>query len=138
MRLINKFMLCCLAAGWLAVAGNKAASAAPVHEACKADIDHYCDTATAGNGRIMACLYAHENKLSDDCDAATDDVSDILDTVFAKIADVLSQCTADIEKHCGDVKFGEGRILTCLNENSASLTDDCKAVAPQFGEHVAN
>ena len=86
----------------------------------------------------MACLYAHEDKVSDDCDAATDDVGDILDTVFAKIQDVMSECRPDIEKHCSDVKFGEGRIISCLNENNASLADACKAVVPQFAEDLAD
>lgn len=138
MRLTKNLMICFVATGWLAVAGNATGSAQSLHEACRADIRHYCDTVTPGNGRIMACVYAHEDKITADCDAATSDVSDILDTVFASIQDVLSLCRADIEKHCSGVKFGEGRILSCLNENTASLTAECKKVVPQFSKSLAD
>jgi hypothetical protein len=138
MRLTNKIMACLLAAGWLATSGNATVSAASFHEACSADIRHYCDTVTAGHGRIMACMYAHEDKVSEACDEATTDVGDILDTVFAKIKQVLSECRPDIEKHCGDVKFGDGAMLTCLNENSASLAEPCKAAVPEFVGDLAD
>jgi hypothetical protein len=36
---------------------------------------------------------------------------------------------------CGDVKAGEGRILTCLEGNSESLGDACKkALADTLSE----
>ena len=138
MRLINRFTLGLLTAGCVVVAGNATVSAAPLHEACSADIRHYCDTVTPGNGRLMACLYAHEDKVTEECDSATDDVGDILDTVFATINDVMSECQPDIEKHCSGVDFGEGRIISCLNANSASLADACKAVVPHVAEDLAN
>ena len=138
MRLTQKTMLCLLAAGWAAVASTETVSAASLHEACGADIRHYCDTVTAGDGRMMACLYAHEDKITKDCDAQTEDVGYILDTMFAKIADVLSECRPDIEKFCSDQQFGEGRILSCLNENSASLAEPCKSVVPKVTEDIAD
>lgn len=138
MGLFRQVSIYTLTIGWLAAAGTSLGSAAPLHEVCKADIDHYCDTATTGNGHIMACLYAHEDKISSDCDAATDDVSDILDTVFATVQDVLSQCAADIKEHCTNVEFGGGRIISCLVSKSSSLTPDCKSAVPQFADDVAD
>ncbi len=138
MHMIKNLTLGLLAAGWLAVAGPGTANAQTLHEACETSILHFCDTVTPGNGRIMACLYAHEDKVSGACDDVTNDVSTILDSVFAKINDVLSECTPDIEKLCSDAKFGEGRMLTCLSENSASLSEGCKAVAPQISTDLAD
>ena len=134
MRLVNKIVLCLLSTGWLAGAAVGTASAKPLHEVCKADIDHYCDTVSTGNGRLMACLYAHENKISDECDAATDDVSAILDTVLAKIEEVQAECAPDLQKLCSNVKYGEGRILTCLKDNQASLSDGCKNAMPPIAD----
>jgi len=131
---LNKNFYGLLAFGWLLMASAGTGSAASVHEACKADIDHYCDTVTIGNGRLMACLYAHENKISEDCDNATDDILAILDTVLAKIVDVQSQCISEIKKFCSDVKYGEGRILTCLKDNSSSLAEDCKKAMPPIAD----
>ena len=131
---LNKKLCGLLAVGWLLFASIGVVSAASVHEACKADINHYCDTVTIGNGRLMACLYAHEDKISEDCDDATDDVLAILDTVLARVVDVQSQCISEINKLCSDVKYGEGRILTCLKDNISSLTDDCKKAMPPIAE----
>lgn len=132
MRFTNKILACLLAVGWLSVAGNATVSAASFHEACRADIRHFCDTVTAGHGRLMACIYAHEDKVSEACDEASSDVGNILDTVFAKVEQVLSECRPDIEKYCTDKKFGDGAILTCLNQNSASLAEPCKNAVPDF------
>ena len=120
--------------GYFTSAGLYSAAAAPMHDACKAELSKYCDTVTPGDGRLMACLYAHEDKISNGCDEATDDISSILDTVLAKIEEVQSQCAADLEKLCGGVKYGEGRILTCLKDNSSSLTAECKKAMPPIAD----
>ena len=36
-------------------------------EGCQAEIETYCKDVTLGKARIMACLYAHEDKLSERC-----------------------------------------------------------------------
>jgi hypothetical protein len=39
---------------------------------------------------------------------------------------LVTQCEADIETHCGDVAIGENRVLSCLAEHDAELTENCK------------
>ena len=34
---------------------------------CQAEIETYCKAITPGEARILACLYAHEDKLSERC-----------------------------------------------------------------------
>lgn len=36
-------------------------------------------------------------------------------------------CAADVEKLCGDVKPGEGRVKACLQKNLDKLSEGCKA-----------
>ena len=36
-------------------------------EGCRADIDTYCAQVTPGEQRLMACIYAYNDKLSDEC-----------------------------------------------------------------------
>jgi Cysteine rich repeat len=43
-----------------------------------------------------------------------------------KSKEVKKACKADYKKLCRKVKAGEGRIVTCLRENSAKLSPDCK------------
>lgn len=35
-------------------------------------------------------------------------------------------CRADVQKFCGDIERGEGRIRQCLQENRASLSAPCQ------------
>lgn len=35
-------------------------------------------------------------------------------------------CAADVQKLCGDVKPGEGRVRDCLIKNASKLSDGCK------------
>ena len=35
-----------------------------VIEACQNEIDSFCNQVTPGGGRMLACFYAHENKLT--------------------------------------------------------------------------
>ncbi|MEM6847950.1 MAG: cysteine rich repeat-containing protein [Pseudomonadota bacterium] len=96
--------------------------------ACADDIGKYCSAVEAGHGRIAACLYAHELVISDSCDIATAEMSDILDTMFATIRVTFEQCSADIENHCSAVRAGGGRVLACLAGNASKLTDGCAAL----------
>jgi hypothetical protein len=55
--------------------------------------------------------------------------------ISVAIAYVAQSCETEIKTMCGDVKAGEGRILTCLEGNSESLGDACKkALADTLSE----
>ena len=41
-----------------------------VAEGCKTEMESYCTKVTPGQGRILACLYAHGDKLSAKCEYA--------------------------------------------------------------------
>src|SRR5262249_49690865 len=41
-----------------------------VKEGCKAELESHCKDVTPGDGRLLACLYAFEDKLSPRCDYA--------------------------------------------------------------------
>ncbi len=109
-----------------------------VLESCEKEIDTYCAKVTPGNGRLIACMYAHENHLSEQCAMAIVDMGDMLDFVFATVREALTICAGDIEASCADTKFGGGRILTCLRDNSTNVTAECKAVVDTFAEELAS
>jgi hypothetical protein len=119
------------ALGMAALALTVSASPAParsIFEACEGDIQAYCDMVTPGNGRLMACLYAHEDKVSDSCDVAIDETADIIDIVFERLRYVSQQCGEDIRTYCADVAVGEARVLSCLHGKKASLSSSCAEV----------
>ena len=38
----------------------------------------------------------------------------------------LAACRADRERFCQDVRFGGGRVLRCLEQHTADLSDGCR------------
>lgn len=93
---------------------------------CQKDIDAYCKDVTKGEGRILQCLAAHQDKVSGRCNYALDDASIQLQRVVVAIKYVASECKADLEKHCAEIPVGDGRIAQCLKKNDATLAADCK------------
>ncbi len=35
-------------------------------------------------------------------------------------------CSSEIQKYCGDIERGRGKIRACLEEHTADLSDGCK------------
>ncbi|WP_269585142.1 cysteine rich repeat-containing protein [Roseibium sp. Sym1] len=105
-----------------------------VLEACKTEITTYCDQVTPGNGRMLSCMYAHEDKISDTCAASIVDLADALDFLFANVSNAVALCAADIEANCSNVEFGGGRILSCLKANADKVSAECQPVVSSFSE----
>ncbi|MGD8262877.1 MAG: cysteine rich repeat-containing protein [Desulfobacterales bacterium] len=104
-----------------------------VAEGCKAEIDTYCAKVTPGQGRILACLYAHGDKLSAKCEYALYDAAVQLERAVAALSYVASECDADLEKLCSSVQAGEGRLLQCLEKNEKQVSGRCKEALKEVG-----
>lgn len=96
-----------------------------VKTGCAAEIEKFCSQVTAGEGRMLACFYAHEDKLSGRCQYALYDASAQLERAVSALNYVAGQCEDDIVKHCANVQMGEGRIIECLKSNSESISAAC-------------
>lgn len=97
-----------------------------VLEACENDLDTYCDQVTPGEGRLLHCIAAHQDKISGRCDYALYQAATVLQGLSEAIYYVANECSDDIEKHCAGVKAGEGRILACLEKDTSILTEECQ------------
>lgn len=104
-----------------------------VANGCKSEIDTYCKDVTPGEGRILACLYAHQDKLSGKCDYALYDASARLERAVAALGYVASECEEDLMSYCADVQVGEGRVLDCLKKNDARVSKRCKSALKDVG-----
>ena len=106
---------------------------ATVESGCAAEIETYCSQVTLGEGRMLACFYAHEDKLSGQCQYALYTASAELEHAVSALNYVAGQCQADIVKLCANVQAGEGRILECLDSQKETVSAQCKqAVADVF------
>lgn len=106
-----------------------------VAKGCKTEIETYCEGVTPGEGRILACLYAHQDKLSGKCEYALYDASARLERAVAALTYLSNECAADLAEYCTAVEAGEGRLLECLKKNEAKLSDRCKGAFKDVGAH---
>lgn len=103
--------------------------------ACEADIENYCSKVTPGEGRLLHCMAAHEDKISGQCEYAFYQAATLLEQLAVAINYVAQECKTDIETHCSDVEVGDGKILACLAEHDADVGESCKkAVADTVSE----
>ena len=98
-----------------------------VTEGCKKEIEYYCKMVTPGEGRILACLYAHSEKLSNRCEYALFDAAAQLERAVAAMTYIANECDDDLEKFCYLVQPGEVRLLQCLEKNKKKVSDRCKS-----------
>ena len=92
---------------------------------CEKELTTFCKDVTPGEGRILACLYAHADKVSSRCEYAVYDAAAQLERAVSALTFVANECDEDIDKVCGKVEGGEGRILTCLKNNEDKVTKRC-------------
>lgn len=117
--------------------GGQAAAQSSIAEdvlnGCEAELDSYCEGVTPGEGRILACLYAHGDKLSGQCEYALYDAAARLERAINALTYVANECDADIESFCADVEAGEGRIAQCLNDHAGELSSSCSTALNEVG-----
>jgi hypothetical protein len=97
-----------------------------VADGCKQDIESYCKGVKQGEGRILACLYAYQDKLSNRCEYALYDAAAQLERAVAALTYLANECKEDLKAYCSDVKPGEGRLINCIDKNMAKVSDRCK------------
>ena len=104
-----------------------------VTNACEKEIETYCSQVNPGEGRMLSCFYAHEDKLSVQCVNALYDGMTTLERAVESMAYVANQCRDDIDTHCGETVPGEGRIAECLLDKKADLSPTCSGAIDEVG-----
>ena len=92
---------------------------------------------TPGEGRILACLYAHSDKLSGKCEFALYDAAAQLERAVAALSYVVNECADDLDQFCRDVAAGEGRLLMCLDKNDQKIGIGRRLTASPLPHHQA-
>ena len=127
MKRIGTALICALT---LLAAAGTAGAAEPlivsVAKGCEKELTTYCSEVTPGEGRLLACLYAHGDKISGRCEYAVYDAAAQLERFVAALSYVVNECEDDLEKYCGSVKAGQGRLAECLLvTNKESISARC-------------
>jgi len=102
-------------------------------KACHTELTTFCKGVKAGEGRILACLYAFGDRVSGKCEYAIYDAAAQLDRAATALKFAATECKEDLLKYCGNVQVGNGRVKACLDKNEKSLSDKCKDALKQTG-----
>lgn len=111
---------------------------ASVVESCEAELENYCSQVTPGDGRVLACFYAHGDKLSPRCEYALYKAGAELEQFASAVTHVANACYDDLVEHCGQVEMGEGRVASCLLENEEKVSAACKQAIDDTGLEFAD
>ena len=107
-----------------------------VAEGCNKEIRTYCSNVTPGEGRVLACLFSHQDKLSGRCEYALYDAAVQLERAVAALTYVANECDADLETYCANIRPGEGRLAQCLKKNEKKLHQRCTQAIKDVGLEV--
>ena len=98
---------------------------AKLEDACRKDIKKFCSTVTPGEGRMIYCMEAHEDKISAKCTFELRDAATGIQAAADALKDAVIACKAEITGVCGKIQPGQGRIAACLLENKSTASSGC-------------
>ena len=101
------------------------AKVAKLESACASDIKKYCRTVTPGEGRMIYCMQAHEDKISVKCAFELEEAATNVQTAADALKDGVIACKAEITGVCGKTVPGQGRIAACLLANKSTASSGC-------------
>ena len=92
---------------------------------CASDIKKYCKSVTPGEGRMIYCMQAHEDKISPKCAYELGETAGSTQATSDLLKDGVIACKAEIAGVCGKIQPGQGRIATCLIANKSTASKAC-------------
>jgi hypothetical protein len=96
-----------------------------LENACASDIKKYCKDVTPGEGRMIYCMQAHEDKISPKCTYELEEAAASVQATADLLKDGVVACKAEIAGVCGKIQPGQGRIAACLIANKSTASKDC-------------
>jgi hypothetical protein len=108
-----------------AIQTKLAAEAAKLENSCADDIKKYCSDVTPGEGRMIYCMQAHEDKISPKCAFDLEEAATDVQLSADNLKDAITACHAEITGVCGNTLPGQGRIAACLIANKPTASKGC-------------
>jgi Cysteine rich repeat len=99
-----------------------------VLESCKKEVDRHCKKVVAGDGRLLACLYAREKSLSTGCKTAVSAALERLNRSYTALHEAQRICEPDAKRLCTGMVTGGGNVVDCLAKARARVSRSCNAV----------
>jgi hypothetical protein len=101
--------------------------------ACRADLARYCKGVELGGGKLKACLDAHQNVVSPQCQQTRMMVYASIARRIAAQRDIGDICEADIERLCG-TSHADTHLVECLlSVSPAAMSPPCNQAFTDTG-----
>jgi len=121
-----------------AIQQKLAAEAAKLENSCADDIKKYCSDVTPGEGRMIYCMQAHEDKISTKCAFDLEEAATDIQLSGDNLKDAVSACKAEIAGVCGKAQPGQGRVAACLVANKSTASKNCIEALDKIEAMVAH
>jgi hypothetical protein len=108
-----------------AILDKLTAKVAKLESACANDIKKYCRNVTPGEGRMIYCMQAYEDKISPKCVFELEETATSVLSAADALKDGVIACKAEITGVCGKTQPGQGRIAACLLANKSTASAGC-------------
>jgi hypothetical protein len=108
-----------------AIQEKLAAEAAKLEQSCADDIKKYCSDVTPGEGRMLYCMHAHEDKISPKCGYDLEEAAADVQLSADNLKEAITACKAEISGVCSKAQPGQGRIAACLFANRSTASKAC-------------
>ena len=117
-----------------AIKDKLAGEAAKLEKSCAADIKKYCRDVTPGEGRMIYCMQAHEDKISPKCAYDLEEAAADVQLSADNLKEAITACKVEISGVCGKTQPGQGRIAACLYENRSTASKACGDILGKIEE----
>src|SRR5262249_29676600 len=67
-----------------------------IQDACSADVTAFCGNVSRGEGRLVLCMMAHEDKVSSKCEYSLYEASRNLDRAVDRVEQIADACWGDV------------------------------------------
>jgi hypothetical protein len=115
-----------------------AAEAEKLEKSCADDIKKYCSDVTPGEGRMLYCMHAHEDKISPKCTYDLEETAADVQLHADNLKEAITACHAEITGACGKTLPGQGRIAACLIANKPTASKGCVAALEKIEAMAAH
>lgn len=100
---------------------------------CDADAKKYCPGLPSNSQKAFMCMMAYEDQLSTTCKLGFAEAAMKMKMGMVAFDYSIRACEVDADKHCLEVKPGDGRLVSCLKKNEAKVSKDCVATLKKTG-----
>jgi hypothetical protein len=121
-----------------AIQEKLAAEATKLENSCADDIRKFCSDVTPGEGRMVYCMQAHEDKISPKCAFDLEEAATDIQLSADNLKEAISACKAEITGVCGKIQPGQGRVAACVMANKSTASKSCVEAIEKIEAMVAH